>query len=213
MDYAMALVAGASATYTVGLALGVAPPLFAEKDDLRDWARNKWGPEARTFLDYLDANWSYGLFRPKLTNRNFIHAQPEATRIRFVCYTSIWERKMRGVAKFGLRPASAEGLSCVNGGHVAAAADQILGIYAMAMMFFPVVTANLEVKYLEAIPLGTELAFVCNVEEGSDSIKKLVVSLKFYSLRPKRKSEKKVHVVVTAIFVNSVLPNFIKSML
>ena len=203
-----AITAGAAASYLLGVGLGVAPPLIGE-DNLRDFSRQKWGKHARKVLDELDANWSYMLLKPKGSNRNFVSAQPEETRVKFVSYVSPFERKMRGVAKFGLCTERHRG--CICGGAVAAAADQILGMYAISMMFFPVVTANLDVKFLESIPLGSELGFVCKMEEGSDSIKKLIVTLRFYSLNPD--DQKKDLVVVTGIFVNSILPNFIKSML
>jgi len=207
MDQAAAFAAGASAAYVVGLGMGVAPALVGGVE-LREWSRQKWSREARALMDRLDSNWKYMLIKPKLSNRNFVQSQPEAVRVRLVQYVSILDRKMRGVAKFGL-PAGPN--KCICGGAVAAAADQVLGLFAISMILFPVVTANLDVQLTENIPLGTELGFICRIEEGSDSIKKLIVSLSFYSLKPEDNGREMAK--VTAIFVNSILPTFIKSML
>jgi hypothetical protein len=209
-DQFLAFAAGASSAYLVGSALGVAPPIIGEhQNDNREWAKRKWGKRACQVMEELDTNWNYMLIRPKASNRNYVLVQPEQVRVKFVCYTSPWERAMRGVAKFG--EPTAKGNRCICGGAVAAAADQILGLFSISMILFPVVTANLDVQLKENIPLGAELGLKCKILEGSDSIKKLVCSLTFYSLEPEH--NEKEYAVVTAIFVNSILPSVIKSML
>lgn len=208
-DQIAAFTVGASAAYAFGLSIGVAPPILAEHA-LTEWSRSKWGPEARKVLDELDSKWSYFNLKPKSSNRNFVLAQPECSRVRFVVYTSPWNREMRGVAKFGER-GSGTSNDYICDGMIAAAADQILGMFAITMMLFPVVTANLDVRFNEGIPRGSELGILCKVEQGSDRIKKLIVTLRFYSLNPK--DQKRDYAVVTGIFVNSILPNVIKSML
>ena len=195
-----AFVAGASATYMLGMRFGVSPSVLSGKDDPREWNQKKWGKQAREVMDELNTNWNYILMRPKSSNRNFVQVQTESTRISFVCYMSLWERRLRGVARFGVSGVSDK--KCICGGAIAAAADQILGAFAISMLMLPVVTANLDVQLKDNIPLGSELGILCTVEEGSDRIKKLFVRLSFYFLD----SDKQEAAVVNAVFVNSILP-------
>ena len=200
-----AFTAGASATYMLGLGMGVSPPLFG-KEEVREWNRRKWGKRACAVMDELDADWRYMLMRPKSSNRNFVHVQSDAKRISFVCYTSFWDRRLRGVAKFGMSSAQQPNNKCICGGAVSAAADQILGMFAVTMLMLPVVTANLDVQLKQNIPLGSELGMLCTIEEGSDRIKKLIVRLSFYFLEEDVDESKREAAVVTGIFVNSILP-------
>jgi hypothetical protein len=206
-----AFAAGVSSAYVIGLGFGVAPPIIGKhENDPREFARYKWGKQARQLLDELDADWKYFLIRPKLSNRNYVQMQRESDRVKFTCYTSFWRREMRGVAKFGLDDTSKSGkYICV--GAVSAAADQILGLYAILMILFPVVTANLDVKSHYPIPKGKELGIHCTILQGSDKVKKIICRLTFYSLD--LEDYGKEYTTVVGIFVNSILPAAIKSML
>ena len=202
--------AGSGITYATMLATGHAPLWFGP--ERREWSSDQWGAHANRVMAELTASASYALHMPRSSDRNYLAAEPDShRRVRRALFYSSEERCARGVVKFG---ADVEGPPRhVHGGCIAATADQLMGIFVMRLWMFPVVTASLTVDYREKIPLGSQLGFEIHAAEGSD-LRKSTVLLRFFSVDPSDgPAESRVFAEARAVFVNTLLPSAVKSLL
>ena len=159
--------AGAGATYVVMLATGHAPLWFGP--ERREWSAMYWNEDARRVLKELHAKDGFALHAPQSSDRNYLAADPDsARRVRRVLFVNAEERKGLGVVRFG---ADCEGPPRhVHGGCTAATMDQLMGSFVVNAFRSPFVTATLKIDYAEKIPLGSQLGFVIEVDDSSDTV-------------------------------------------
>ena len=198
--------AGVGSAATVGLltALGYLPLWFGP--ELKSWSKSYWGANASQFLEELERNPDFYIYRPQESNRNFIYNLPTSSeeegsrQVRWVVYFSRKHLTLKGVVHFG--PDCEGPPRSVHGGCSAAVLDAIAGIAAYRTARMPCVTANLSVNYREKIPLGSqvgvEVNHVCN--EGN---RKSRFTFRLFSLR----NPEKTLVDGNALFINAVVPS------
>lgn len=201
--HVLSFAAGSLASLGFFSALGYVPLWFGP--ETRAWNRAFWDSTACSFLDTMDADPDYSLYRALESTRNFLQTGPHCDtgddrRVRRVFYFSRKNRILRGIVHFG---ADCEGPPrCVHGGCTAAFVDAALGVCAYRTAMMPCVTANLSVNYRDKIPLGSQLGIECKYE-SSEGIRKWRFTFRLYSLR----DESKVYADGGALFINAVVPS------
>lgn len=100
----------------------------------------------------------------------------------------------------------------MHGGCTAAVIDAITGLCAICTCLSPCVTANLTIKYLEPIPIGSQLGIDCQLVQETDQPIRLLSGafqrkLKIYSKVYSLQDPTRIYAEGTALFVNAMLPS------